>query len=60
MKKYTNYLIAGQFTLVAGILLHRITPITPIIDFLSGMFIGLSIVFNIATIVYYRLQLNKS
>ena len=58
MLKNKTCLIIGQLTLVLGILGEKINPIylnnSSAIDFLSGLFFGLSLVMNITFLVRYR------
>jgi len=52
-----RFLIAGQFTLVFGIVASLLNSYyfnhIPILDFLSGAFIGLSMVMNLTFLIRY-------
>ncbi len=56
-RRIALYTIIGQFSLVMAILLERFVarwlPAAFPIDFLSGFFMGLSLVFNLALLVTY-------
>ena len=57
LKKYfpSEYLGgAGALCLTLSILLERFVDSSPAVSFTSGMFIGLSLVFNIAFLISWR------
>jgi hypothetical protein len=59
MKEKNNILVIGMLSLVIGILLGRYVTPTPIIDFLEGLFYGLSVVMNILYFILIRKSPNK-
>jgi hypothetical protein len=46
-KNYQRLLLTGMICLSAGILIERFAGDTGILNFLTGVFIGMSIVFNL-------------
>jgi len=48
MKNNTHFLLLGQFVMAAGVLLFIFNKESDTIFFISGLLIGLSLVFNIA------------
>ena len=55
MIKDKNVILAlGMFSLIIAILLGRYVDRTPVIAFLEGLFYGLSIVFNIYSLILFR------
>ncbi|MEN8242660.1 MAG: hypothetical protein ABFS17_12110 [Chloroflexota bacterium] len=57
--KMTHIFVAAQFAFVVGLLLPRLAPQLPIVDFLTGMLIGFSIVGNIATLIKFGKEQSK-
>ena len=58
-KRTTNPQIwggAGSFCLVTSLLLYRFAPEFYASDFLQGMFLGMSLVFNITFLILWRRQ----
>ncbi|MFX1275263.1 MAG: hypothetical protein ACFFBP_16395 [Promethearchaeota archaeon] len=52
-----RYLLAiGSFSLLISILLGRIGAGIPIIEFLEGMFMGLSLTLNLAILIEYSIN----
>lgn len=55
MIKSKNLILAlGMFSLIFAILLGRYLNPSPIINFLKGLLYGLSIVFNVFTLIQFR------
>jgi len=55
-KKKENLLMIGMFSLLIAFILGRFESQYPIIDFLEGMFTGISIVMNLSFLVRFRLE----
>ena len=49
-------LIIGMFSLTFAILLDRFARVGPIIDFVSGLFTGLSLIMNLGYLIKYRAE----
>lgn len=47
-------LVLGMFSLIFAILLGRYLNPSPIVNFLEGLLYGLSIVFNVFTLIQFR------
>ena len=61
MFKDKSYLLAiGMFALIAAILLGRYVDPSPVINFLEGMFYGLSLVLNAFFLIMMRKQRKES
>ncbi|MFW9824053.1 MAG: hypothetical protein ACFFE4_14000 [Candidatus Thorarchaeota archaeon] len=58
-KKKENLLAIGMFSFSIAILLGRFPGTATIIDFLSGLFTGLSITINLAYLIEVRLERNS-
>jgi len=58
MKNRNPYFLTGQFAMAIGVLLNIFFKTSEPISFVSGFFIGLSLVFNIA--FYLSLRKEKS
>lgn len=52
-------LTIGMFSLTIAILLDRFAGAGTIIDFLCGLFTGLSVVMNLGYLIKYRAERNK-
>jgi hypothetical protein len=60
LKNDSALLPLGSFCLVAAILLGRFVHGVPYMDFLEGVLIGASLVFNLAYLVRLRSKRNRS
>ena len=49
-------LIIGMFSLTFAIFLDRFAGVGPIIDFLCGLFTGLSLIMNLGYLIKYRAE----
>ena len=58
-KKKECIFAIGMFSLIIAIILGRFAGLAAIIDFLSGLFTGLSITMNIAYLIKLRLENNS-
>ncbi len=54
MRNKSLFLAFGQLALAVSLLLDRFVRETAPVSFLIGLFIGLSIVFNLAFLIRYR------
>jgi len=54
VKNYSTWGGIGGLCLAVSLLLGRFAPELPVSDFLQGMFLGLSLVFNIAFLIQWR------
>ena len=55
-KKKENLFIIGMFSLLIALILGRFDNQYPIIDFLEGMFTGISLTMNISFLVRFRIE----
>ena len=58
-KKKEIMLIIGMFSLTFAILLDRFAGVGPIIDFLCGLFTGLSLTMNLGYLIKYKVEKNE-
>jgi hypothetical protein len=56
-EKEEGLLIIGSFSLLISILLNLFTGVIPILDFLKGLFTGISLVSNLGYL--FKLKLKK-
>ncbi len=59
MKKESLFII-GMFSIAIAIILGMIPGDIPLLDFLEGLFTGLSLVTNIGFLIRYRLDKNHN
>ncbi|MFX1418233.1 MAG: hypothetical protein ACFE9N_04845 [Promethearchaeota archaeon] len=58
MKKESMFII-GSSSLAVSLIIGMLLPDLPLISFLEGMFIGISLVMNISYLIRYRLEKNN-
>ena len=54
IKNYTTYAGLGGLCLSVSLILNRFLPDIPASDFLQGVFLGMSLVFNIYFLIQWR------
>ncbi|MFX1470175.1 MAG: hypothetical protein ACFFB8_16110 [Promethearchaeota archaeon] len=58
MKKESMFLI-GATSLMVSLVMAMLLPDLPLISFLKGMFVGISLTMNLSFLVRYRLEKNN-
>ncbi len=58
MKKESMFLI-GATSLMISLVMAMLLPDLPLISFLEGMFVGISLTMNLSFLVRYRLEKNN-
>jgi hypothetical protein len=58
-KKKEMMLAIGSFSLTIAVLLNRFAGVGTIVDFLCGLFTGLSITMNLSYLIKFRIEKNQ-
>lgn len=59
MKNKNILLVLGQILLAVSIILNHFIKETGLVSFIIGFCTGLSIVFNVAALIYYRKEMKQ-
>ena len=57
MKKETMFTI-GSFSMVISIVLSRVSGANPLVDFLAGLFMGISLPLDLGFLIKWRIERN--
>ena len=52
--------VIGSFSMVISIVLGRFSGVNPVIDFLAGIFTGVSLTLNLGFLIRWRMERNAS
>ena len=58
--KKETMLAVGSFSMVISIVLGRYSGVNPLVDFLAGVFTGMSLTLNLGFLIKWRMERNAT